>query len=107
MVLPSTTKLPNKMEGDFTFVKHKEDKEILEDFFNAIYVADAWDYIAEGPSGGRSFSESSDPELFEIVNYLQYKHYSAVTFDFMMAKMQRIALQGWASFVEHWKSIDE
>lgn len=90
----------------FDFVKDIEMREIMDDFYNAIHVANAWNYIAEGPSGGRSFSESSDPELFEISSYLHNKKYSAVIYDFIMAKMQMIALYGLPYFVEYWKSIE-
>lgn len=101
-------KIPNQKmeEGDFSFVKDPVMREMMEDLFNAIHVANAWDYMMEGPKG-LSFSMSMDPELFEIARYAQYKYYSAVSYDFIMEKMQRIALYGWKAFVEHWKSIEE
>ena len=89
------------MEGDFTFIRNPGLKTQMEDLFNAIYVADAWDFVGDG-TGCNSFSESTAPELFEIVSYMEHRVYDAHQFDFMMKNMQKIAIHGWETFVKNW-----
>lgn len=89
-------------EGDFSFVTDPQFKRLFEDAYNAIHVANSWDFIAEG-CGALSFSEYSAPELYEITSYMNMKLFNYETFEFVMEEMNYIALFGWNMWVQRIK----
>jgi hypothetical protein len=89
-------------EGDFSFVPNEELRLLLEDAYNAIHVANAWDFITEG-SKNFSFSDSPEPELYEIASYMNMKHYNKIMFDYIMEEMFGIAYYGWNIWIERFK----
>ena len=92
-------------EGDFSFVTDHHFKRLFEDAYNAIHVANSWDFIAEG-CDTLSFSEYSAPELYEIASYMNMRIFNYATFEFVMEEMNYIALYGWHSWVYRIKKLN-
>lgn len=81
-------------EGDFSFIKNNDIKIQLENVYNAIHIANAWDYIIEG-SRNTSYSMSSDYKIYEITSYINMKLFDRNMFDLIMNEMHKIAYYGW------------
>ncbi len=92
-------------EGDFSFISDAHFRVMLEEAYNAIHVANSWDFISEG-CGVLSFSESSAPELYEITSYMNMKMFNAPTFDFVMEEMNLLSAYGWVGWVQRIKKLN-
>ena len=83
--------------GDFSFVKDISFREMLDDAYKAITIAEAWEAMKKDPgSGGYMFSNHD--YMISINKNIKYPH-SGASYGIIMRSMQSIAIYGWTNFV--------
>ena len=89
-----------KMEGDFENTKFEMNEKImLRDAYQAVSVADAWDWLKEPSTPGHmGFMFSDDPMIKNIRENITYTGHSGASFAMTMRNMQLIAKKGWVEF---------
>lgn len=88
--------------GDFSFVKDLEIRNMYDDAFKAIDVAEAWNFINSDPGDG-GFMFSPDSYSLAIQKNIKYTDHTGATYGMTMRVMQRIARVGWERFVTEYK----
>jgi hypothetical protein len=84
--------------GDFSFVKDTNFREMLDDAYKAITIAEAWEDMKKEPgSGGYMFSK--DDYIISINKHIKYTGHSGASYAMIMRCMQSIASYGWTNFV--------
>jgi hypothetical protein len=97
--MPCTYAL-SKMLGDFSFIKCEHTREMLDDAYKAITIAEAWNSMKKDPgSGGYIFSNHD--YIISINKHMKYTGHSGASYAFTMRAMQAIAVYGWNKFVEN------
>ncbi len=73
---------------------------MLEDAFQAVTVADAWELLKH-PSfpGKEGFMFSSHPDILRISDCMKFGGHSGGSFALTMRQMEFIAKHGWESYV--------
>ncbi len=86
--------------GDFSFLKKGGNREMLEDAFQAVTAADAWELLKH-PSvpGEGGFMFSSNPDILRISSLMKFEGHSGGSFGMTMRQMEYIAKHGWESYV--------
>ena len=89
------------MAGDFSFMSKKSDQEALEDMFQAVVAARAWDSLREDPGDGGFMFGS--PELARRISAALKDPYihSGASYAWCMREMQEIARVGWNTYVKN------
>jgi hypothetical protein len=86
--------------GDFSFVKSAWDREMLEDAFQAVTRADAWELLKRPDiPGERGFMFSQNSEIDAISSFLAYQGHSGSSYAMIMRQMEFIAKNGWEIYV--------
>jgi hypothetical protein len=87
--------------GDFSFVRDQSEREMLTDMYNAVTAAEAWEDMKADPGeGGFMFSQSAQALNARVTAALANPDvHSGASFGFCMRVMQKIARDGWASYV--------
>lgn len=87
--------------GDFSFVQDTQTREMFDDAYHAITVAEAWDAMRSGPGeGGYMFSDF--PKREAINANIKYWGHSGASYGMTLRQMQLLARIGWERFVLQW-----
>ena len=83
--------------GDFSFIKSKSDRDMLEDAYNAVTVSNAWDFFqTQAPPDDKGYMFWNTPELTAIIKNMKHGDlHSGASFASTMRAIQSIALMGW------------
>ena len=86
--------------GDFSFLTSKSERMMLEDAFQAVTAADAWELL-KLPSvpGEGGFMFSSHPAVLRISDCMKFDGHSGGSFSLTLRQMEYIAKHGWDSYV--------
>jgi len=88
--------------GDFSFIRDQLSREMVEDVYQAVQKAEAWNVMKEEPESGYMFS--SDPRYKVIQKKMEYLGHSGSSYGWTMRQAQFIAQKGWAEYVRVWTS---
>ena len=87
--------------GDFSFIKSKTERDMLEDAYNAVTVSNSWDFFrTQAPPDDTGYMFWNTHELMAITKNMKYRDlHSGASFAGTMRAMQSISLIGWDSWV--------
>ena len=89
--------------GDFTLTKFDaHSQEMLTDAYKAITKLELWETMKEDPGDG-GFMYSNHEFIQKISANLEYGGHSGSSFGWTMRVMQRLALEGWDTFLANVK----
>lgn len=78
----------------------KEDKIMFKDMYDTITRLELWSWLSDPKVPGENgFMWSGHPELHLIMKNMTYGGHSGASFGVTMRIMQRIAVNGWDSYV--------
>lgn len=94
--------------GDFSFLESEVDREMLQDAFQAVSEAGAWDLL-KNPSvpGSGGFMFGQNPAVKAIESFIKYEGHSGASHGMTMRVMEFIAKNGWGEYVEDVKMWQE
>jgi hypothetical protein len=93
--------------GNFSFIRNKSYRAELEDMFNAIDAADAWEEIRADPAKG-GFLFGAQKLTARIAGHLKNPDvHSGASFASAMRVMQTIVVDGWETWVRQTRAEDE
>jgi hypothetical protein len=76
-----------------------QDATMLSDAYDAITVADLWEYFRRPSTPGKDgFMFSSDPELSALSARMMFKGHSGASFAWTLRQMESIAKDGWEPY---------
>lgn len=91
--------------GDFSFIRDELSRRYVEDVYQAITKAEAWDLMKEEPEAGKGYMFTSNPLYKLIQNRMEYYgDHSGSSYGWTMRQAQFIAQKGWNAYVELWIS---
>lgn len=89
--------------GDFTLTKFDaHSQEMLTDAYKAITKLELWETMKEDPGDG-GFMYSDHEFIKKISSAMEYDGHSGSSFGWTMRIMQRLALDGWDTFLANMK----
>ena len=90
-------------KGDFSKLPGIDfEKQYLQDAYDAVTTAEAWDWMASPSNPGKDgFMLSSDPEVAKIKGYMKrLMDHSGGSFGCTMRVIEMIAKKGWDAYVD-------
>ena len=84
------------MTRDFSFLSSQNEREMLQDAYNAVSVSESWEAMKQEPSEG--FMLSQDGWLQKINEHITFNH-SGASYGWTMRQIQYIAQNGWEAYV--------
>jgi hypothetical protein len=89
--------------GDFTLTKFDtHSQEMLTDAYKTITKLELWDTMKEDPGDG-GFMFSNHEFIRTISANLEFGGHSGASFGWTMRIMQRLALEGWDTFLANYR----
>ncbi len=87
--------------GDFSFIQSQNDRAMLEDAFQAVSKAEAWNLLKDPSVPGKNgFMFSQNPAIEAISAHMKYGGHSGASYAFTMRQMEFIAKNGWEAYLE-------
>jgi hypothetical protein len=84
----------NHMKGDFSRLPIPDDhKAMLCDVYNAVTIADKWDWLKTAHIVG------NEPEIVSIASKMKCDPHSEFSFAMLMRSVECIAKKGWDTFI--------
>ena len=93
-------------EGDFSFITDDCTRDMLTDAYNAVTLAEIWDFMKEEPEEGKGFMFSSDKRYQCVGDYMKYVGHTGSSYGWTMCAMQYLAQNGWTKFYETFRPKD-
>ncbi len=85
--------------GDFSLASPFE-REMLEDAFQAVTKADAWELLKDPAiPGDDGFMFTQNPSVEEISKFMKYEGHSGASYGVTMRAMEFIAKEGWDAYM--------
>jgi hypothetical protein len=86
--------------GDFSFLRDKDERLMLEDAFQAVSKAEAWTLLKEPSMPGEGgFMFGKHPAIEAISSSMKYEGHSGASYAMTMRQMEFIAKNGWESYL--------
>jgi len=94
--------------GDFSFIKDKMSKDMLEDMYKAVSLSENWGNLKGFVPGDGGFMFSEMPVWFLLINKaVKYEGHSGASHGWTMRCIDYIAKHGWDNFVAKMSNPDE
>jgi hypothetical protein len=87
--------------GDFSFIKDKLSRDLIEDMFEMVNSNNKWHLFDIDPPEGKGFW--NDPE---INKYMCKIGHSGFSYGYTMRQIQLIHKEGWDNYVKYWTKSD-
>lgn len=97
--------MTNIPEGDFSFIKCKDSREMLTTAYHAISsIIDGWEFLKNyNPPPAEGFMFSEPPQKLNDINKAinnEYDDHTGYTYGWTMRQMEYIVKKGWNSYVD-------